>query len=202
MPRLPSIVERPAGLVYEPEFLSEDEERTLLEAVEHMDFAEVRMHGQAAKRTVKHFGLRYDYQSSKLTPVEPWPLEWLRERAGRLAGIEPERFVEALVTRYPPGAGIGWHRDALRFGSIVVGVSLGSVCTMRFQRRSAGDGVRATHAGVRRTYALALAPRSAYLLTGSARWAWQHSIPAAKGLRYSVTFRTLRAASETVGDGA
>jgi alkylated DNA repair dioxygenase AlkB len=37
-----------------------------------------------------------------------------------------------------------------------------------------------------------LEPRSAYALTGAARWSWQHSIPATKELRYSITFRTLR----------
>ena len=35
-------------------------------------------------------------------------------------------------------------------------------------------------------------PRSVYALTGAARWSWQHSIPATKDLRYSVTFRTLK----------
>jgi alkylated DNA repair dioxygenase AlkB len=54
---------------------------------------------------------------------------------------------------------------------------------MRFQRGKAGE---------RRTYRLDLAPRSVYVLGGAARWAWQHSIPATRGLRYSVTFRTLR----------
>jgi alkylated DNA repair dioxygenase AlkB len=29
-------------------------------------------------------------------------------------------------------------------------------------------------------------------LTGATRTAWQHSIPATKALRYSVTFRTMR----------
>ncbi len=32
----------------------------------------------------------------------------------------------------------------------------------------------------------------AYVLTGSARFAWQHSIPPVSSLRYSITFRTLR----------
>jgi alkylated DNA repair dioxygenase AlkB len=31
-----------------------------------------------------------------------------------------------------------------------------------------------------------------YVLAGSARWAWQHSIPPMKALRYSFTFRSLR----------
>jgi alkylated DNA repair dioxygenase AlkB len=38
---------------------------------------------------------------------------------------------------------------------------------------------------------LELAPRSAYVLRGDVRWRWQHSIPATRALRYSLTFRTL-----------
>jgi alkylated DNA repair protein (DNA oxidative demethylase) len=54
---------------------------------------------------------------------------------------------------------------------------------MRFQQ---------TLRGRRSVAAIELAPRSAYVLSGAARWSWQHSIPPAKELRYSVTFRTLR----------
>jgi alkylated DNA repair protein (DNA oxidative demethylase) len=46
--------------------------------------------------------------------------------------------------------------------------------------------------GEREVAAVELAPRSAYVLAGAARWSWQHSIPATKWPRYSVTFRTLR----------
>ena len=35
-------------------------------------------------------------------------------------------------------------------------------------------------------------PRSAYLLTGPARFEWEHSIPAVARLRYSITFRNFR----------
>lgn len=38
-----------------------------------------------------------------------------------------------------------------------------------------------------------LAPRSAYIIRDTARWKWQHSISPTKELRYSITFRTLRA---------
>jgi alkylated DNA repair dioxygenase AlkB len=44
----------------------------------------------------------------------------------------------------------------------------------------------------RPTRVIDLAPRSAYVLDGAARWQWQHSIPPTKAQRYSVTFRTLR----------
>jgi alkylated DNA repair protein (DNA oxidative demethylase) len=171
-------------VLYAPEFVTEDEERALLGELEQFEFAEVRMRGQVAKRTVLHFGLRYDYEGWGLTPAEPLPasLTWLRDRCGAFVDVGPEAFVETLVSRYPPGAGIGWHRDAPMFGPKVVGVSLLSACSMRFQRR---------RAGVREVHTAGLAPRSVYALTGAARWSWQHSIPSTPGLRYSVTFRTL-----------
>jgi alkylated DNA repair dioxygenase AlkB len=45
-----------------------------------------------------------------------------------------------------------------------------------------------------RSLALELAPRSVYSLRGEARWGWQHAISPTPGLRYSITFRTLRGA--------
>ncbi len=179
-----TVSEPPEGLLYQADFLMPEEEDALVATFADAAFDEVRMHGQPARRTVLHFGYRYDYEKWKLTPADPLPasLAWLRERAAVLAGVVAEELAETLVTRYPPGSGIGWHRDAPLFGAQVVGVSLLSACSLRFQRRSAGT---------RSVYALELAPRSAYLLRGAARYAWQHSIPATKGLRYSITFRTL-----------
>lgn len=173
------------GLVYTEEFVSAAEEQALLDAFSALDFRPVVMHGQESKRTVRMFGLDYAYESRALVPTEPWPaqLEWLRERAAGLIEREPADLAQVLVSRYPPGAGIGWHRDAPAFGSSIVGVSLLSSSRMRFQRRVSGE---------REVEAVELAPRSAYVLSGPARWSWQHSIPATKELRWSVTFRTLR----------
>jgi DNA oxidative demethylase len=187
--RLPGALKRdpnePEDLAYRPDFLTPAEERELVSFLETLGFNEVKMRGQTAKRTVRHFGYDYGYDSAKVAPGEPLPaeLEWLRDRCATLAGIEPERLVEALVTRYPAEAGIGWHRDAPKFGPEVVGVSLLSACRMRFQRRKGGQ---------RHVFELELEPRSAYVLGGEARSAWQHSIPATKALRYSITFRTLK----------
>jgi hypothetical protein len=36
--------------------------------------------------------------------------------------VDGDELVEVLLTRYPPGAGIGWHRDAPMFGPEVVHV--------------------------------------------------------------------------------
>jgi alkylated DNA repair dioxygenase AlkB len=184
--------EEPQGLRYAAEFLTPDEEQALLAWMETLAFDEVVLHGRAARRTVRHYGYSYDYASGGVVPGEPLPAELraMRDRAAGLAELPPEAFAEALVTRYPPGATIGWHRDAPVFGSRVVGVSLRSGCRLRFQR---GKGDQ------RRVHDLAVAPRSAYLLSGAARSSWQHSIPPVPELRYSVTFRTLRTAAAAPG---
>ncbi len=177
--------EQPEGLHYEDDFVTPDEERQLVEVFERLDFRPIVMRGQAAKRTVRHFGLNYDYESASVVPGDPLPeeMEWLRVRVAGLIEREPEELVQILLTRYPAGAGIGWHRDAPQFGSKIAGVSLLAPSRMRFQRTVQGE---------RSVGELELAPRSAYVMSGTARWSWQHSIPATKALRYSVTFRTLK----------
>jgi DNA oxidative demethylase len=179
------VTEDVEGLLYVEEFISVEEERELLAFLETLDFRDVVMRGQRAKRTVRHFGLDYDYERGELVPADPLPaaLTGLRERCAELMEREPSDLVQILVSRYPAGAGIGWHRDAPMFGSKIAGVSLGAPCRMRFQR---------TVGGTRRVAARDLAPRSAYLLAGKARWSWQHSIPATKAVRHSITFRTLK----------
>ncbi len=183
---MPTQPPEPRGLVYQPEFLTEAEERQVLGVLEAMELHTITMHGRTARRTVRHFGLDYGYESWKLVPTDPLPSElaWVQERAADLAGLDPGAIAQVLVSRYPPGSTIGWHRDAPMFGAKVVGVSLASACRMRFQR---GKGER------RQVAEVTLEPRSAYVLAGAARYVWQHSIPPTRALRYSITFRTLRA---------
>jgi alkylated DNA repair dioxygenase AlkB len=175
----------PEGFVYRPDFLRTQEEREMLDIVSRLGYGEVRMHGVAAKRRVLHYGYRYAYESFRIEPGPPVP-EWLepiRGRAASAAGLAaPSELAEALVTEYPPGASIGWHRDAPAFG-IVVAVSLGAACRFRFRRGEADS---------RETVDTEIEPRSLYILNGPARADWQHHIPPVKSLRYSITFRTLR----------
>jgi len=93
--------------------------------------------------------------------------------------------VQAVVAEYRPGTQLGWHRDVPQFG-VVAGVSLGSPARMRLR-----PWPHATHTQTR-ALVLELAPRSAYVIRDDARWKWQHAISPTKGLRYSITFRTLR----------
>jgi DNA oxidative demethylase len=184
MGRMRGTPERGGGLVYVPDVLAAPEEDGLLRRIADESYGEVRMRGQVARRTVRHYGVSYDFETARIESGEPIP-DWLgdlRRRCAALLGIADERLAECLLTRYPPGATIGWHRDAPMFGD-VVGVSLRSSCSLRFQR---GLGAE------RRVFEQVLEPRSAYALTGPSRTAWQHSIPAVGAERYSITFRTLR----------
>lgn len=176
----------PKGLIYKDEFLTAEEEDSLVNFIDTIDFQPVVMHGQEAKRTVAHFGYNYDFESGKLiskgNPFPPLLLN-LRDKCAAFAEIDPESIIMCLVSKYPPQSTIGWHTDRLIFGSRIIGVSLTSSCLMRFQRRIDSR---------RMVYEQELQPRSAYILSGHARYYWQHSIPPTKGLRYSITFRTLK----------
>jgi len=156
----------------------------MLERFATLRWDPIVIRGQAARRTARHFGLGYDYQSRTPRPGEPIPhwIEPVRRAAAELGGVAPAELVEVLAQRYPAGSTLGWHRDAPAFG-IVVGISLLGRSRLRFQR---GRRER------RRVWDVELEPRSGYVLAGEARWSWEHSIPPAKELRYSITFRTLK----------
>jgi alkylated DNA repair dioxygenase AlkB len=173
------------GFRYEPDFISRDEEEALLTAIRDLPFGAVTFRGVQARRRVVQFGWDYEFASRKASPAAPIPafLLPLQQRAGAFAGVDPARLEEVLVTEYQPGAAIGWHRDAPPFG-IVIGASLLSSCKMRLKPIEGGRGD---------TVAVELEPRSIYVFDDVARWQWQHSIPPAKELRYSITFRTLKA---------
>ena len=172
-----------AGLSYAGNLISEAEERQLLERVAKLDLAPFRFHGWLGNRKTRSFGWRYDFDDASFAPAEPIP-EWLqplRQRGASFAGLKPEDFVHVLLARYDPGAGIGWHRDRDVFEH-VVGMSLNTPATLRFRQRTASGFRRAN---------VQLEPRSAYLLSGEARWNWEHGISPGEELRFSVTFRTL-----------
>ena len=136
------------------------------------------------KRLTAHYGSAYDFARGRLGEAPPLP-DWLlalRDCLAPLAGMDPAALEAALLIRYDPGAGIGWHRDRPQYGE-VLGLSLGAPCVMRLRRRVA-DGFE------RRK--LALPQRSLYRLAGEVRWDWEHSIAPMDVTRRSVTFRTLR----------
>jgi DNA oxidative demethylase len=172
-----------AGLRYEQEVIGKDEERVLIERLSHLGLTPFRFHGWIGNRKTQTFGWRYDFDDASFAPADPVPqwLDSLRATAAEFAGVAPADFVHVLLARYDPGAGIGWHRDRDLFDK-VVGISLNTPAMLRFRQRIGSGFKRAT---------LEVAPRSAYLLSGEARYEWEHSIVPGQALRFSITFRTL-----------
>jgi hypothetical protein len=203
----------PDGLEYEEDFVDADEERALLRGIAELPLGHARYREYVAKRRIASFGSSYDFASAAdegasgslrslppggapasvgtarrealgAAPPMPGFLLPLRDRVASWLQVPAHRFEHALVTEYRPGTSIGWHRDVPDF-ALVVGVSLGAACRMRFRPYPPHPG-RSPDA-----FSVTLAPRSVYALQRDIRWRWQHSIPPTTALRCSVTFRTL-----------
>jgi hypothetical protein len=180
----------PSGFQYRNDFITSGEEASLIEAIGQVEFSTFEMRGVVARRRVAFFGRSYD-TAGTLTPL-PAFLRSLRSRVAAWADIDANAFAMALVNWYPPGAPIGWHRDAPQY-DIVAGISLSSSCRMKFRPYIRPLTGVSTQEG-RRTasHEIILERRSAYLMAGEARNMYEHHIPAVKALRYSITFRTAR----------
>ena len=172
------------GLRLAADAVTPAEERDLVAQIDAAPLEPFAFGQWRGKRMTTHYGSAYDFTRGRLgeaPPLPGWLLD-LRERLAPLAGIAPAALEAALLIRYDPGAGIGWHRDRPQYGE-VLGLSLGASCVMRLRRR--------TPAGFERRK-LALPPRSLYRLSDEVRWEWEHSIAPMEEARWSITFRTLR----------
>jgi len=171
------------GLSLAADIVTPAEEAALIAHIDDSDLSPFRFQGWLGKRLTHSFGWRYDFDTAQFAATEPLPgwLLPLREKAAAFAKMAREDFVQALLIRYDPGAGIGWHRDRPLFEH-VVGVSLGNPAILRLRRRIARGFERAS---------AELAPRSIYHLSGEVRHEWEHSIAPMDVPRWSVTFRSL-----------
>jgi alkylated DNA repair protein (DNA oxidative demethylase) len=96
-----------------PDFLDRDEERALIARIDATDPTPFKFQGWTGKRLTTSFGWSYDFEVGRPVAAEPLPY-WLlsiRDRAARFAQLDSTFLVQALLIRYDPGAGIGWHRD-------------------------------------------------------------------------------------------
>ncbi len=171
------------GLGYRESFIGAPEEPTLMGLIDEAELSPFRFQQWTGKRLTQSYGWSYDFATGAFAPTVPIPdwLQSLKDRAAGFAGLDPADLVQALIIRYDPGAGIGWHRDRPVFEH-VIGISLGNPATMRFRRRMGAKFERAS---------APLAPRSIYHLSGEARHGWEHSIAEMDVARWSITFRSL-----------
>jgi alkylated DNA repair dioxygenase AlkB len=172
------------GLLLVPEAVTASMEAELAARIDAAPLAPFEFGQWRGKRLTAHYGSAYDFTRGRVREAPPLP-DWLlalREHLAPLVGLDPAALEAALLIRYDPGAGIGWHRDRPQYGE-VLGLSLGEPCVMRLRRRTT-DGFERRN--------VPLAPRSLYRLTGEVRWEWEHSIAPLPNTRRSITFRTLR----------
>lgn len=177
----------PDGFLYVPDFISEVEEQELYEEAVKQERHVFTFQGYEAKRKVASFGYDWSFEHQQLVKGKEIPVAFhpLMEKVASKLQIEKERFAELLITEYPAGAVINWHRDAPPF-DLIAGISLLTDCTFRFRPYEKAKQQRNT------IRSFPVKRRSLYVMQGAARSEWQHSIAAVKKERYSITLRTLK----------
>jgi alkylated DNA repair dioxygenase AlkB len=144
------------------------------------------------QRRMQFYGYTYDYSSRSIKRSGKLPA-WAARVAEKIRrdGLSPQAPVQLSVIEYAPGQGIFTHVDAEVFSDVIV-ISLLSPCVMDFfDSRSAA------------TASLLLEPRSALVLSGDARYRWQHGISTRasdewngeiiqRARRISLTFRNVQ----------
>lgn len=177
------------GLQYIPDFIDQTTQNQLLAAIDALPWL------NDLKRRVQHYGYKYDYKkraidaSMKVGDLPNWAKQVAQKAVEQK--LTNALFDQMIVNEYLPGQGIAKHVDCEPcFADTIMSVSLGTPCLMHFTSL-ADKSV---------DIPVLLAPGSAVVLSGEARYDWQHSIRANKsekfgeqkivrGRRVSLTFR-------------
>jgi alkylated DNA repair dioxygenase AlkB len=176
----------PPGFVYFEDFLTVDEETRLYNEIQKIEMKNMQFQGYEAKRKVASFGYDWSFEKRMLSKGKDIPAEFdtLINKVANHLPFE-KNIAELLVTEYPVGSVIDWHRDAPPF-DIIAGISILSDCVFRLRPY---DKLKRSRSSI---ISLPVKRRSLYAMSGIARNNWEHSIAAVKQLRYSITLRTLR----------
>jgi hypothetical protein len=174
------------GLVYIDEFLSNDEEKELLETITALVTLKVStVNGRRSGGA--YFGVGWPMGA----PATPLPL-WLRAVVTRIESActqsigAPFRVNQIAINVYRRSAG-DWMRahidDRKHSGPAIACVSLGAECEMRFTPEAEPE----------RAIDVSLPPRSLQIMAGDSRFKWRHAVlnDALQGeLRVSIIFRS------------
>ena len=177
----------PPGFIYEENFLTHEEEKKLLELISTIELHNMIFQGFEAKRKTASFGYDYNFDKRTISKGKPIPAVFmpLIEKVGHKFSINTQEFSELLLTEYPIGSVINWHRDAPPFDTIV-GISLNADCTFRLRPHEKARQSRSS------LISFPVHQRSLYVIKEEARTDWQHSIAPVKKTRFSITLRTLK----------
>lgn len=155
------------GLIYEPNFITEEEESKLVELVDANEW------NTDIRRRVQHYGWRYDYNDRQIDQskrIGRLP-NWAQELGGRLVKQRLMRAVpdQLIVNEYLGNQGISRHIDRTQnFTGEIATISLLETWSMLFRFRD------------KKKVEKQLERRSVAVLTRDARYKWTHEIPARK----------------------
>jgi alkylated DNA repair dioxygenase AlkB len=174
------------GITYVPRYLDQEIHDRLLATVDEHPWQRSMDH------RVQVYGYNYNHSlraAYRIGEIPAWAMGLARrlQQDGYAASV-PNQLV---ANEYQAGIGIFDHIDQAVFGDVVIAVSLGSTCAMRF-----------TRADPEASEELLIEPRSLLVLSGEARWLWKHGIPArtadfcdgrenVRSRRVSLTFRAI-----------
>jgi alkylated DNA repair dioxygenase AlkB len=173
---------QPEGFFYKSDFLSFPQQLNVLKELRGLHYEPEMFRGQLMKREWAQFGHSYKAAAHKVTPAPAMPA-YLQTVLQNASVYYPDdlTFSQCIVTKYPKGAGIGYHADAAVFGEYILGVSLASAARLQFRPKKTQKA----------TFEVTVAPGSLYVMHGSARYHYEHRIVPVKTERYSLTFRYL-----------
>lgn len=158
-------VEAVSGLQFVERFLTPEQQNYCVQRVD----AAVEEWRNDLSRRVQHYGWRYDYNARAITPdmhIGTLP-DWLDELAQKLydeTGLFERVPEQVIVNEYLPGQGIATHIDHPGFGPTVCTISLLDDWEMDFSKNWRDKSPALLQRG------------SCVLLTGEARFVWQHGI--------------------------
>lgn len=176
----------PDGFEYIDDFISVEEEQQLIPFIQTIPLHSFIFHGHEAKRRVASFGFNYSFERKSLTKGAPIPSQFdaLIDKVTSTLSVPKNSFAELLITEYPLGSLINWHRDAMPY-EIIAGVSLLADCQFKLRPYHRENRTRKT------TITFPVKRRSLYKMSGTSRYDWEHATAPVTSVRYSITLRTV-----------
>ncbi|PVU86412.1 hypothetical protein BB560_006728 [Smittium megazygosporum] len=191
-----------SGLIYKEDFISISEEKDLLDNIAYNNIDnESQLWHTIQNRKIQHYKNSFDYRKKHVGSTElvshheiPDSIDLLIKRAQSLYpdALGSSIYDQVSVQQYPPGSGISFHADShTAFGDCIFIVSLLNPIMMEFRHPASNSLV-----------CLDLKPRSLAILSGDARFGWEHGIRARKSdnidgntrlrdYRWSITIRSI-----------
>lgn len=169
------------GLLYIPNFISNDEANTILDCL-NKESNWKSVGSSKHSRRVLHYGYSYSYTTTYITKTNPIPdlYQFILER------IKIKNLEQLIINEYLPGQGIAPHIDSSSFGPEIACLTLNSGIQIDFIRPNYDK------------YSIYVEPNSLYIMSGESRTHWKHGIAPRKkdgnvirDTRYSLTFRSI-----------